>query len=147
MRISRFQDLISTVFQLQQKRDVFPSYCFLYQGLERILHGRCSRPWTPLEVQRAILSGDVDKIKSVKGIGPKTAQRAILELKDKIGTAETQEVITTTSHNTLQEEALIALSALGFSKSAAEKAMKKAEDKSGSFENVESLIKETLKMI
>lgn len=100
------------------------------------------------EVRTAIIQGDVNKIKSVKGIGLKTAQKVIIELKDKIGKTSDTESITTLLpyNNSNREEALSALVMLGFQKGAAEKALvsvlKKAPDLS-----LEELIKDTLKIL
>jgi holliday junction DNA helicase RuvA len=100
------------------------------------------------EVQQAIVREDVRTIQHVKGIGAKTAQRIILELKDKIkketmiaGSAS----IPAAAHNTARAEALSALVTLGFAKNVAEKtldAIIKREDRSLS---VEELIKFALK--
>lgn len=79
------------------------------------------------ELQNAIISGDVNRIKSVKGIGLKSAQRVIIDLKDKIvkgsssGTEMQLQGFATISKE--REEALGALVLLGFPKSAAEKAV------------------------
>ncbi len=100
------------------------------------------------EVRTAIIQGDVNKIKSVKGIGLKTAQKVIIELKDKIGKTSDTESITTLLpyNNSNREEALSALVMLGFQKGAADKALasvlKKAPDLS-----LEELIKDTLKIL
>jgi Holliday junction DNA helicase RuvA len=80
---------------------------------------------TSEEIRQAILSEDVNKIKSVKGIGLKSAQRLVLELKDKIvkgeGSAET--VLFKTSNSAIVDEATTALTMLGFSKANISKVM------------------------
>jgi len=76
------------------------------------------------EIKNAVLSGNTPKFTSVKGIGGKTAQRLILELKDKMLKLElNEENIFTTQDNKLKDEALSALLTLGFNKVAAEKAI------------------------
>ena len=100
------------------------------------------------ELQSAILNGDVRTIQAVKGIGAKTAQRIILELKDKLAktdeiTPETQ--ITSHSNNTLKAEALSALMTLGINKNAAEKSIDAILKKSGNTITLEELIKLALK--
>lgn len=96
------------------------------------------------ETKAAIVSGDVNTLKSVKGIGQKSAERVIVDLKDKISGIEVSLTNFTVSNNTIKEEALSALMMLGFSKKPAEKALEKAiiseEDLT-----VEELIKRTLK--
>lgn len=80
------------------------------------------------EIKTAILSGDVNKIKSIKGIGIKTAQRVIIDLKDKIGKAESSdtpaELFVQTTTSPVASEALSALVLLGFNKASADKVVK-----------------------
>lgn len=100
------------------------------------------------EIQQAILTEDVKTIQSVKGIGGKTAQRIILELKDKIkkdGLIPASEELSGTSHNTLRVEALSALITLGIKKPAAEKSIDAILKNSGNKITLEELIKLALK--
>lgn len=100
------------------------------------------------EFRSAILSENVNVIKSVKGIGLKTAQRMILELKDKIvkGEGTSPEVLFTTEKNAAMEEASSALQMLGFSKPNINKALQ-AIVKTNPNAKVEDLIKAALKML
>ena len=70
----------------------------------------------PQEIQRAILTENVLTIQSVKGIGLKTAQRVIIELKDKVNLADSSGEISISSLNQNREEALSALEVLGYSR-------------------------------
>lgn len=101
------------------------------------------------EIESAILGGDVNTIKQVKGIGLKTAQRIILELKDKIGKSgsseSTQPLGFLKSSNKIREEALKALITLGFPKSAAEKNIDTVLKKTKGEISLEDLIKASLK--
>lgn len=99
------------------------------------------------EVREAILSEDVNKIKSVKGIGLKSAQRMVLELKDKVvkGEGTVSEVLFKTSSAEV-DEAVSALSMLGFSKPNINKAVQ-AIIKSNPSASVEVIIKSALKML
>ena len=76
---------------------------------------------TPSEIQKAILAEDVPKIQGVKGIGLKTAQRVIIELKDKIKTLYGIEEIPVMKSNTIKEETLSALEVLGYSRKSSQK--------------------------
>ena len=76
---------------------------------------------TPSELAGAIEVGDVATIQSIKGIGGKTAQRLVLELKDKVGFAEGDSKIVVGQGNTLKNESLYALVMLGYPKNSAEK--------------------------
>ena len=80
---------------------------------------------TPAEIQHAIGIEDVATIQSVKGIGLKTAQRVIIELKDKIKTLQGTEEIPILKSNTIKEETLSALEVLGYSRKASEKVVDK----------------------
>jgi Holliday junction DNA helicase RuvA len=100
----------------------------------------------PEEVQHAILTENEAMIQSVKGIGPKSAKRIILELKDKIGKVSGDVTISTPAHNTSRDEALNALVALGFVKSAVEKVVTKILAGNPGL-SIEGLIKESLKQL
>jgi Holliday junction DNA helicase RuvA len=107
----------------------------------------------PGELTQVIISGKVDILKSIKGIGAKTAQRIIVDLKDKLDQGEISLEKIMSSHNTKQEEALSGLVVLGFNKKAAEKAIARILSGLSEQENidetisVEQLIKETLKIL
>ncbi|OYT15354.1 MAG: Holliday junction branch migration protein RuvA [Bacteroidetes bacterium 4572_77] len=100
-----------------------------------------------VEVFEAINSGDVAVLKSVKGIGAKSAQRIIVDLKDKLDQLVSDGDNLPFQHNTLKEEALSALLALGFSKVMAEKGLKKVFTAQPEIDQVEQLIKQTLKVL
>ncbi|MBX9784476.1 MAG: Holliday junction branch migration protein RuvA [Chitinophagaceae bacterium] len=99
----------------------------------------------PGEVVNAVLSGNEILLESIKGIGKKTAQRIVLELKDKLSKTSADANISTLKHNTLEQEALTALTALGIAKNAAESAIKKAGQSETNLNRVEDLIKAALK--
>ena len=97
------------------------------------------------EITAAIISGDVDTLKSIKGIGTKSAQRIIVDLKDKLGKIEgLEENILTFNNNTHKDEALSALLALGFTKNVVEKVLIKVLKAQPDLD-VEGLIKGALK--
>ena len=97
------------------------------------------------EIQNAIVTGNVALIKSVKGIGEKTAQRIIVDLKDKMGKGELSSEFFISPNNTLKDEALSALVMLGFNKLTADKALDKIIRIEGTGQTVEQLIKSALK--
>ena len=96
---------------------------------------------TAAEIQNAIATANVAVIKSVKGIGEKTAQRVIVDLKDKMGKGDLSAEIFSSSNNTLKEEALSALVMLGFNKQGADKVLDKIIRTEGTGQTVEQLIK------
>lgn len=100
------------------------------------------------ELRDAILSEDVNKIKSVKGIGLKSAQRMILELKDKIvkGEGADNETLFKAASSDAVEEAVSALTMLGFSRPNINKAVQ-AITKENPTAKVEDIIKAALKIL
>ncbi|MEM6523012.1 MAG: Holliday junction branch migration protein RuvA [Bacteroidota bacterium] len=103
---------------------------------------------TSNELKEAIASEDVKTIQGVKGVGTKTAQRVILELKDKMrkeGYETLEKEIFTPSRNTVKSEALSALVTLGINKNAAEKSIDSILKNSGNTITLEELIKLALK--
>ena len=99
------------------------------------------------EIAGAINTANVTLLKSIKGIGDKTAQRIVVDLKGKMGKNEGGiSQILATSYNKNKDEALMALVTLGFPKIAAERALEKAIKQQGTgTDNVELLIKAALK--
>lgn len=97
------------------------------------------------EIRSAISAGDVRRFKAVKGVGEKSAQRIIVDLKDKMG----QFTGSTGMGGVLsmQAEAAAALAALGFSKAQADKALGAALKEPGANDSVEKLIKLSLKFL
>lgn len=98
----------------------------------------------PDEIAHAIQSEDVKTIQSIKGIGVKTAQRVIVDLKDKMLKLSFSSENMFTQNNTNRFDALTALVSLGFDKKSAEKAIEKV---SSGEDSVEKLIKEALKIL
>jgi Holliday junction DNA helicase RuvA len=104
---------------------------------------------SPSEIAGAVNTANVALLKSVKGIGEKTAQRIVVDLKGKLGKHEggISQIITPT-YNKNREEALLALVTLGFPKATAEKALERSLKQQGlGSDNVEALIKAALKNI
>ncbi|HTB52489.1 MAG TPA: Holliday junction branch migration protein RuvA [Ferruginibacter sp.] len=101
----------------------------------------------PEEINRAIAQGNVKLLESVKGIGKKTAERLILELKDKVGKIISDINIPLTASSSLQQDALNALVALGISRPQAEASVQKLILSEPSITNLEELIKKSLKAI
>ncbi|HEV7231131.1 MAG TPA: Holliday junction branch migration protein RuvA [Bacteroidia bacterium] len=97
------------------------------------------------DIQRAIATADVNLLKSVKGIGEKTAQRIIVDLKGKLGKSDPASEKMVFSDNKTRNEALSALVMLGFVKASAEKAIDKVYRSEGNVVSVEHLIKQALK--
>ncbi len=100
----------------------------------------------PDEISNAILTGNVAVLKAIKGIGAKTAQRVIVDLKDKLGKTSADAKIFASMDNTIREEALSALVMLGFNKGSAQKVIDKILAGSPD-EKVEGVIKQALKML
>lgn len=105
---------------------------------------------SPADIQQCIASGDVARLKAVKGIGEKTAQRIIVDLKNKIGLPSSLSASHSSTtfgglHNNLRNEALNALEILGFVRNAAEKSIDKIMREKGNSITLEELVKMVLK--
>lgn len=103
----------------------------------------------PEEVRMAIIHDNPVALGKVKGIGPKTAKRIILDLKDKVikETGIEQVILLSPEGNTIRNEALSAMIALGFPKPVVEKQIKSVMEKNPNIEAVEDLIKQVLKQM
>jgi Holliday junction DNA helicase RuvA len=107
----------------------------------------------PADIIRAIAGGNEAVLERVKGIGKKTAQRVVLELKDKVGKTAASALSLSNAdipeplHNTDAEDALNALLALGIARSAAELALRKVKDTDPQVSGVEQLIKRALQVM
>ncbi|MBS1948799.1 MAG: Holliday junction branch migration protein RuvA [Bacteroidetes bacterium] len=101
----------------------------------------------PEEIARAILNGSAKQLESIKGIGKKTAERIILELRDKLGKQVHETNISPLINNTLERDALNALIALGIARPTAEQAIKKVLSGAPEEAKVEEIIKQALKTL
>jgi holliday junction DNA helicase RuvA len=145
---------------LHVKEDAHTLYGFIDEGERRLfLHlisisgigpntGRMMlSSVTPEEIQNAIISGNVSLIQRIKGIGPKSAQRIILELQDKLKKEGADTLSPAPLNKTVKEEALSALVMLGFVRNAAEKVIEQELNRNGGDMTVEQLIKGALKSL
>jgi len=101
----------------------------------------------PAELRSAIASGNTGALEKIKGIGRKSAERIVLELREKMVKAGVESTSSGFKYNTLDNDALNALMALGIQKNVAENALKKAKNSSPEDNNLESLIKKSLQLI
>ena len=101
---------------------------------------------SPTEVREAIQSGNVAALQNIKGIGAKSAQRVIVDLRDKIGKAEERGEFMLQQDNTVREEALSALVALGFPRKTVEKNLDKLLGGDAEM-TVEEVVKAALKLM
>ena len=101
----------------------------------------------PAELRSAIIREDAATLQSIKGIGGKTAQRLILELKDKLKKEGGGEISSglAPSYNKMKQEALTALTTLGIARASAEKSVDAVLKKSGNSLTLEDLVKQALK--
>ena len=100
----------------------------------------------PTDLAAAIIRSDIRALEGIKGIGKKTAERIVLELKDKLSKHVSESNISPMKNNTLQQDALNALTALGINRAAAEQALKKTISAQPDLP-VEELIKKTLRIL
>jgi Holliday junction DNA helicase RuvA len=101
--------------------------------------------------QAAVVSSDVSSISKISGLGRKTAERIVLELKDKVGVAAAWEVASEahapTEEERLMNDAVLALISLGYRQVDAHKAVKEAASSMASERNTEELVRQALKLL
>lgn len=100
----------------------------------------------PEEIASAIIQGNVKLLESIKGIGKKTAERMVLELRDKLSKHPIDSNISPLKDNTLHSDALNALMALGINRQAADKAIQNAQAADPGL-TIEELIKKALRIL
>ncbi len=130
-------------FSSQTEREIF-KLLISVSGVGASIARTMLSSLTPQQVKEGIDSGDVGLIQSIKGIGAKTAQRVILDLKEKVLKVYGIDEVSTIENNTNKSEALSALEVLGFNKKQSEKVVDKilAQEPNA---NVEKIIKDALK--
>jgi holliday junction DNA helicase RuvA len=101
----------------------------------------------PDELAKAIIQGDTRTLEGVKGIGKKTAERMVLELRDKLAKHPLDLNISPLKNNTLYQDALNALTALGISRPVAEQAISRVFKTEPDIVSIEDLIKKSLKSL
>ena len=101
----------------------------------------------PAEITKAIMQGNIKLLESVKGIGKKTAERLVLELRDKVSKHPFESSVSLVRGNSFQQDALNALVALGISKSVAEYSVNKVLSEQPVETELEQIIKKALKAI
>lgn len=101
---------------------------------------------TPTELSNVIASGDVNSLKSIKGIGGKTAERVIVDLKDKLKLDESLVTNVQIQNNEITSEAIAALVMLGYNQKPSEKVVMQILKQSPEL-TIDKLIKQALKML
>ena len=101
----------------------------------------------PDELSASIIQGNIKLLESIKGIGKKTAERLVLELRDKLAKQPVSAAVSLKAGNSLEQDALNALTALGINRQQAEQAVKKTILAEPNLSNLEDVIKKALKAI
>ena len=101
----------------------------------------------PEEITRSIVLGDTHALEKVKGVGKKTAERLVLELKDKLAKQPFDTNISAMKNNTLHSDALNALMALGIARNIADQAIQRVMQSDPSLASLEDVIKKALKTL
>jgi Holliday junction DNA helicase RuvA len=130
-------------FADQEERDIF-RLLISVSGVGASTARMMLSSLSPAEIEKSIIGSDADLLKSVKGIGLKTAQRIIVDLRDKIGKQAGSGEIFAFADNTRRDEALSALVMLGFAKGAVSKVLDKIVREEKNL-TVEEIIKRALK--
>ena len=130
-------------FMEKSEREIF-KMLLLVSGIGAGIARTMLSSLEPKQIIQALACGDVATIQSIKGIGSKTAQRAILDLKDKVLKIYDLDEVSISQHNTNRDEALSALEVLGFVRKASEKIVDKVINENPNA-TVEVIIKQALK--
>ncbi|SEL52386.1 Holliday junction DNA helicase subunit RuvA [Maribacter orientalis] len=151
------QENISIFTHLQVKEDSHTLYGFMEKSEREIFRLLLSvsgigssiartmlSSMSPSQIRDAIANGDVPAIQAIKGIGAKTAQRVILDLRDKVLKVYDIDELSLSANNTNKDEALSALEVLGFARKQAERVVDKVLSQDSSL-SVENIIKLALK--
>ena len=101
----------------------------------------------PNELANVIIQGQIRQLESIKGIGRKSAERIVLELREKLGKKFPGSNIPPLINNTLEQDALNALVSLGIARPAAEQALKKLSQDGPVPQKIEDIIKQVLKIL
>lgn len=101
----------------------------------------------PEELAKAIIQADTAMLESIKGIGKKTAERIVVELRDKLAKQSFDSNISPLKHNTLHQDALNALTALGINRQAADQVVLKVMKSDPTLNKIEDIIKQALKSL
>jgi holliday junction DNA helicase RuvA len=101
----------------------------------------------PEDLARAIVQGQTRQLESIKGIGKKSAERIVLELRDKVGKKFSGSNISPLINNTLEQDALNALVSLGIARPVAEQALNKLSQEATVPQKIEDIIKQVLKIL
>lgn len=101
----------------------------------------------PSEISKAIVQGNTKLLESIKGIGRKSAERIVLELRDRVGKTTVEANNDPLINNTLDQDALNALIALGINRSAGEQAIGRVRKSNPELHKIEDIIKQALKNI
>lgn len=133
-------------FTTQQEREIFRALITI-SGVSANIARTILSFLSPSELSTAVQSGDIGRIKSVKGIGPKLAQRIVAELQEKNLSSAVNFDNLAAPHNTAKSEALVALCSLGIERSKAEKAIEQTLADKGGNVPVEELIKLSLRLM
>ena len=136
-------------FNDEQEREIFKGLLSI-SGIGPKLAQTILSGLTPEELVHAIQTADEKKLNSISGVGKKTAQRLVIELQDKFGKLESATGILTeagiSTFNGVEQETILALMSLGYTRAAANKAVDKVQ-KSEKIKVVEDLLKQALQVI
>lgn len=133
-------------FSNDQERKYFRQLIAI-SGISASIANMILSSFKPAEFHAIVANGDSKTLTSVKGVGPKVAQKIVNELRDKMVKEELTAEISVGSGNTIRQEALSALSALGFDRAASAKTLNKLLQSDQPPSTVEDLVKQALKQL
>lgn len=148
----REQEMTLYGFKSGGERDLFLLLINRVSGIGPKVAMSILSSMSPADFKNAVVMGDLDTLSRIKGLGKKTVERIVLELKDKVGVTSAWETAAdttdgTTSENSLKNDAVLALISLGYKQSEAHRAVSKVCDSSPPLANADDILRAALRLL
>lgn len=147
----REQELTLYGFKSNEERDLFLLLTSRVSGIGPKVAMSILSSMQPADFKNAVVSGNLDTLSRIKGLGKKTVERIVLELKDKVGVTSAWEVAAssegTSSENSIKNDAVLALISLGYKQSEAHRVVGKACDDSTKLDSADDILRVALRLL
>lgn len=148
----REQEMTLYGFKSGEERDLFLLLINRVSGIGPKVAMSILSSMSPADFKNAVVMGDLDTLSRIKGLGKKTVERIVLELKDKVGVTSAWETAAgttegTPSENSLKNDAVLALISLGYKQTEAHRAVSKACDSSPTLTNADDILRTALRLL
>lgn len=148
----REQEMTLYGFKSGEERDLFLLLINRVSGIGPKVAMSILSSMSPADFKNAVVMGDLDTLSRIKGLGKKTVERIVLELKDKVGVTSAWETAadttsSTSSENALKNDAVLALISLGYKQTEAHRAVGKASEGSSPPANADDILRAALRLL